>query len=252
MSNSVNIFQIALTDIRPVKALMGIAATSINSASNVNNKELTNLHDIDVMLMDKFIEYVRKGTNADLKSFLDDMLSFIDSNTGDKLKDSPEGKRYFFRWEHFHDLCNIAVGNFDVQAIERFIASRKHAAKLMEILNNEREGVRANELAKKLDNMKNPQLSRLLNEAEDEELVIRERLNKKCTVVKLSPAGIAYMEEKALSTENVDSETQTNNDDNIHALFNADIPDGIPSKRKEVICGLSGERPMKHFSGVNV
>lgn len=79
MATSADIFQTALTSAKPVEALLDIAATSIQ------NKEFDSLHDVDVMLIDRFIEFIRSGTHDDLHAFLYSILSFTDSNAADAL-----------------------------------------------------------------------------------------------------------------------------------------------------------------------
>jgi len=187
--STIDTFETAMGSNEPIKALLGIATDILN------RNEIEELHDVDVMLMDQFIDAVRNGTAADLKSFLYDILSFVDSNRGDTLKENEDGKRYFYRWEHFHDLCSIAAGNFDLQTAGKFVASRKHGADIMAILNENRDGIRPKTLAERLG-ISQPQIAKLLKEFEQENLIVRERHNNKLTYVKLSPSGRVYMEDK--------------------------------------------------------
>src|SRR4030066_2255187 len=101
------IAKVGLTSPEPVKAILDMATTAIQ------NKDLDVIHDVDVMLMDRFIEFVRNGTHDDLDSFLHKILSFIDSSEAGELKKLDEGQMYFHRWEHFHGMCNMAIENYD-------------------------------------------------------------------------------------------------------------------------------------------
>jgi len=161
---SATIFDTALTAIRPIKALMDIAEQSINQGALDNN-----LHNIDAMLTGTAVDYIRKGMPDQIDAFADDMLAFLDSNLGDTLKSSNEGKRFYYRWEHFVDLCSAAVDNYDPRSMARFIASRKHGQGLMQ-------------------------------KFEDRDLVVRER-EKKFTLVRLDFLGRAYMSDEESEME---------------------------------------------------
>jgi hypothetical protein len=184
-----SLFEAALTAKRPVKVLMKTAADSIKK------DEQENLHDIDALLTGMVVDYVRKGTPDDLDTFADDMLAFLDSAGGDTLKSSEPGRRYYDRWEHCIDLCTTALSNYDPQSVGRFVASRKHGKRLMQILFENTDGIRAVDLAKALE-ISDQNLAKLLREFEDQSLVVRQR-QKKCTLVQLDFLGKAFMADEA-------------------------------------------------------
>ena len=217
---SATIFEAALTAGRPVKALMDIAEQSINQGALDNN-----LHNIDAMLTGTAVDYIRKGTPDQIDAFADDMLAFLDSNLGDRLKSSNEGKRYYYRWEHFVDLCSAAVDNYDPQSAARFIASRKHGQRLMQVLFENIAGLRSKDLAQLLG-ISSQHLAKLLREFEDRDLVVRER-EKKFTIVRLDFLGRAYM-----GDEKSEMEPTT--------VF---MEDDMDAEMKLIIGGLAGKDP---------
>ncbi len=190
---SATIFEVALTAERPVNVLMEMAKQSVNQG------EQDNLHNIDAMLTGMIVDYIRRGTSDHLDSFADDMLAFLDSNIGDKLKSSDKGRQYYYRWEHYIDLCSTAVDNYDLQSMTRFIASRKHGPRLMQVLFENIEGLRSKNLAQLLG-ISSQHLAKLLKEFEDRDLVVRER-EKKFTLVRLDFLGRAYMSDEKAEIE---------------------------------------------------
>jgi len=217
---SATIFEAALTAGRPVKALMDIAEQSINRGAWDNN-----LHNIDAMLTGTAVDYIRKGTPDQINAFADDMLAFLDSNIGDKLKSSDEGRQYYYRWEHYIDLCSTAVDNYDPQSMTRFIASRKHGIGLMQVLFENMEGVRSKDLAQLLG-ISSQHLAKLLREFEDHDLVVRER-EKKFTIVRLDFLGRAYMSDEEAVVEPT-------------TVF---MEDDMDAEMKLIIGGLAGKDP---------
>ncbi|MBW2570586.1 MAG: hypothetical protein JRE47_14785 [Deltaproteobacteria bacterium] len=217
---SATIFDTALTAIRPIKALMDIAEQSINQGALDNN-----LHNIDAMLTGTAVDYIRKGMPDQIDAFADDMLAFLDSNLGDTLKSSNEGKRFYYRWEHFVDLCSAAVDNYDPRSMARFIASRKHGQGLMQILFENIAGLRSKDLAQLLG-ISSQQLAKLLREFEDRDLVVRER-EKKFTLVRLDFLGRAYMSDEESEMEPI-------------TVF---MEDDMDAEMKQRIGGLTDKTP---------
>lgn len=216
---STTIFEVALTAGRPVNVLMEIAKQSVNQG------EQDNLHNIDAMLTGVIVDYIRRGTSNHLDRFADDMLAFLDSNIGDKLKSSDEGRQYYYRWEHSVDLCSIAVDNYDPQSEARFIASRKHGQRLMQVLFENIAGLRSKDLAKLLG-ISTQHLAKLLREFEDRNLVVRER-EKRFTLVRLDFLGRAYMSDEESEME----PTLVSKEDDMDA------------EMKLIIGGLAGKDP---------
>lgn len=216
---STTIFEVALTAERPVNVLMEIAKQSVNQG------EQDNLHNIDAMLTGLIVDYIRRGTSDHLDRFADDMLAFLDSNIGDKLKSSDEGRQYYYRWEHFVDLCSAAVDNYDPQSEARFIASRKHGQRLMQVLFENIEGVRSKDLAQLLG-ISSQYLAKLLREFEDRNLVVRDR-EKKFTLVRLDFLGRAYMSDEETEMEPI-------------TVF---MEDDMDAEMKLKIGGLTGKAP---------
>ncbi len=181
------IIEISLSSKRPVKDLMEMANQFMETMN------MDGLYDIDVALTGLLIDYIRKGTGDLFEAFTDDMLAFLDSSDGDHLKSAREGERYFHRWEHLVDFSRIAFEDYDPGMTARFIASRKHGKKLLQIVYKNRVGIRAKELAKKLA-ISSQQLAKLLREFEEHDLVIREK-GKKMTLVHIGFMGRVYMSE---------------------------------------------------------
>ena len=181
------IIEISLSSKRPVKDLMEMA----NQLMETMNTD--GLYDIDVALTGLLIDYIRKGTGDLFEAFTDDMLAFLDSSDGDHLKSAREGERYFHRWEHLVDFSRIAFEDYDPGMTARFIASRKHGKKLLQVVYKNRDGIRAKDLAEQLG-ISNQQLAKLLRELEDHDLVLRER-GKKMTLVHMGFMGRVYMSE---------------------------------------------------------
>lgn len=187
ISSSVKILETALMAKDPFKTLLKMAEDFIKSGN------FDELYNIDVMLTDRFIEYLRNGTIDDLEAFIYDVLAFTDSEIGDQLKEIEDGKSYFYRWEHFHDLCDAAIKGYDPKLIKRLIESRKHGGELMAILFENKDGIRHNELSKKLGI--SPQyLSKLLREFQEHDLVTRDSKDK-VSIIRLGITGREYMKE---------------------------------------------------------
>jgi DNA-binding MarR family transcriptional regulator len=187
ISSSVKIFETALTAKDPFKELLKMAKDFIEKGN------FDDLRNIDVMLTSSFIEYLRNGNIDDLEAFIYDVLAFTDTQLGDQLKESQEGKRYFYRWEHFHDLCDTAIENYDPELMKRFIQSRKYGKDLMAILSQYKDGIRHNELSNKLGI--SPQyLSKLLKEFQEHDLVTRDSKDK-VSIIRLGITGREYMKE---------------------------------------------------------
>jgi DNA-binding transcriptional ArsR family regulator len=179
------ILEITLSSKRPVKDLIEMASQFMES------RDMDGLYDIDVALTGLLIDYIRKGTGDLFEAFTDDMSAFLDSSDGDHLKSTREGERYFHRWEHLVDFSRIAFEKYDPDMIARFIASRKHGKNLLQVVYKNTDGIRVKDLAEQLD-MSAPQLSKLLRELEDHDLVIREK-GKKMTLVHLDFLGRVYI-----------------------------------------------------------
>jgi DNA-binding MarR family transcriptional regulator len=223
ISSSVKILETALMAKDPFKTLFKMAADFITKGN------LNELYNIDVMLIDRFIEYLRNGTIDDLKAFIYDVLAFTYSKTGDQLKESEEGKRYFYRWEHYHDLCDAAIEGYDPQLIKRLIESRKHGEELMTLLFRNKDGIRHNELSKKLGI--SPQyLSKLLKEFQEHDLVTRDSKDK-VSIIRLGITGREYMKESEdhLSYE----ENQQIDDDSEDYRITASTAAIIAQKKEE-------------------
>jgi CRP-like cAMP-binding protein len=185
LSDSVIIFEAALTSREPVKELLKMAADYIRK------DEMENLNDIDVMLIDRFIEFLRQGTGDDLNDFQAAILSFTDNEMGQQLKLNEAGKRFFHRWDHFHDLCDAAIENYDPQQTKRFIESKKRGKELMQLLFENPEGIRHNELSSKLG-ISPQNLSKLIREFQEHQLISKER-NNKVSIIKPGITGRAYL-----------------------------------------------------------
>jgi DNA-binding MarR family transcriptional regulator len=187
ISSSVKILETALMAKDPFKILLKMAEDFIKIGN------FDELYNIDVMLTDRFIEYLRNGTIDDLEAFIYDVLAFTDSEIGDQLKEIEDGKSYFYRWEHFHDLCDAAIEGYDPKLIKRLIESRKHGEELMAILFQYKDGIRHNELSLKLGI--SPQyLSKLLREFQEHDLVTRDSKDK-VSIIRLGITGREYMKE---------------------------------------------------------
>jgi DNA-binding MarR family transcriptional regulator len=202
ISKSVKALETALTAKYPIKELFKMAADF------TRKNEIDGLVNIDVMLSDRFIEYLRNGTINDLDAFQSNVLSFTDSEIGDRLKENQEGKKYFHRWYHFLDLCQMAVENYDPELTKRFIESRKYGKELMNLLDQNPNGIRHIELSKKLEI--SPQyLSKLLREFQEHNLISRVR-KKKVSIIKLGLTGRAYMRENENHLPSEDDEYYLN------------------------------------------
>lgn len=182
------ILETSITSEKPVKDLMVLAGQF------VENMNTDGLHDIDVALTGLLIDFIRHGTLDMFDTFIEDMLIFLDSDNGDRLKSFIEGERYFYRWEHLVDFSRMTFEEYDPDMTARFIASRKYGVRLLEIVSENTDGIRVKELAKKLD-ISNQQLAKLLREFEEHDLVEREK-GKKMTLVHLGFMGRVYMSEK--------------------------------------------------------
>ncbi|MCK5320138.1 hypothetical protein KAJ61_01985 [Candidatus Parcubacteria bacterium] len=161
---SAAIFDIALTAKRPVKTLMEMAKKF------VNHGDWDNIHSIDAVLTGMIVDYIRRGILGHQNMFADDMLAFLDSNIGDKLKSSDEGRQYYCRWEHSIDLCHAAIDNYEPNAMTRFIESKKHGKNLMQILHRHLNGVRVLDLSGWL-NINDLTLTNLLKDFESQNLI---------------------------------------------------------------------------------
>jgi hypothetical protein len=103
---------------RPADDLLEIAKNYVAKG------DVAACHDIDIMLMDRYIKFVRNGTYDDLDKFLLDILSHLDGQFGDMLKSTEAGREYFERWMHFHDLCMVAVENYDFEMAKRSLSQK--------------------------------------------------------------------------------------------------------------------------------
>jgi hypothetical protein len=187
LNESAEIFKKALTEERPVHALLDL----INSFSEHDLKTIWN---VDVMLSGRFIDFVRNGTKDDFDLFIHALLSFLHGDKGDLLRKMHDGERYYYRWEHFQDLCDAALEDYDSSFTERFVASRKQGNRLMEILFSAKEGLRHKELAA-VANISPQYLSKLLRDFKEQRLITVKR-DGKASLVRLSFLGEAFMHEK--------------------------------------------------------
>ncbi len=185
------VFDATLSSKNPVEKLIEMAAEC------VRKNEPEKYDAIDVMLIERFIEYLRQGNIDDLNAFHDTILSFIDSDIGDRLELSKEGRKFFYRWQHLLDLCTTAVDNYHPQASRRFVEARKHGTELIELLYYNEKGIRHNELSNRL-HLSPPYLSKLLREFQEYDLITREKKNK-VSIIKLGISGKAYMKERMQS-----------------------------------------------------
>lgn len=204
-SGSSKAFSTALTAKDPFKELLKMAADFVRKG------DINSLYNIDVMLNDRFVEYLRNGNIDDLETFQMDVLYFTDGETGTQLKESEEGEKYFYRWHHFLDLFQLAIGNYDPALIKRFVESRKYGKEMLTLLYDRPDGIRHNELSKKLDI--SPQyLSKLLREFQAHDLVSRERKNK-VSMITLGLIGRAYMKENQDHPAREEAEYHINTED---------------------------------------
>ncbi len=178
---------LALSSKEPIKALLKRAEGFIR------DKNTEGLHEIDVVLNDRFIHFIRMGTMSQLNHFKISMLAFTDSPHGNRLKRWEPGRSYYYRWRHFHDLCDIAAENYDTQMVKRFVESKKHGKELLRFLYENIDGIRHRTLAEML-NISRQNLNKLILAFEAHNLITRER-GTKHTVVKLDLHGRAFMEE---------------------------------------------------------
>lgn len=198
MDTAAKALETALTAKDPIKALMDMAKEFLSQG------RMENLHEIDIVLGGRFIDYVRRGTKDDLESLAHNLLAFIEGKNGDRLQSLDDGRTYYERWEHLCDLAEFALENYDPEFITRFIASRKRGEELMKVLYHSRDGVRANDLAKRLG-ISPPNLAKLLREFEKENLIIREREGK-TTLVRLDFPGRAFLAGKESPLEKPEKE----------------------------------------------
>ncbi len=183
-----NVLEVSQTSDEPIKELLDIAKEAIK------NKDKNTLYDVDLCLSDKFIEYIRSGTLENLKTFLYTTLLFTETDNAETLENSEEFKDYFYRWEHFISLCDIASKNYDPKLVERTVKGSKHGLKLLQLLYKS-DGKRPAELEKELD-IKSSQLSRLINDFEYHNLIFREKFKEnKTTIVHLSYIGKTFIED---------------------------------------------------------
>jgi DNA-binding MarR family transcriptional regulator len=199
-NTSTDIYHAVLNSEEPIKALMDLTAAYLERG------DMGSLYDVDLMLIDRFIDCVRNSPAEDLDAFIYPLLAFLDSDTGDRLKTFDKGERLFHRWEHLYDLSSHAMESYDPRHIPRFVASRKHGKQLLEALHGAKDGMRVRDLAKELG-ISQQYLAKLLREFEKEDLVLRER-GKGGTFARLGFAGRVYM------AEILDSELEAATGDN--------------------------------------
>ncbi len=187
LDHAATVLETAIVSERPIEALLDMAAGYIATG------EPKKLHEIDIVLNGRFVELIRNGDKDEVEAALYAFLALLDSKKGDTLKRDPASAKYYHRWEHLNDLCGYALDNYDPNFPSRFLKSRKHGPRLMRILNENPDGVRAKNLADKLG--VSPQnLAKLLREFEKEDLIKRRR-TKGATIVRLGFLGMAYMAE---------------------------------------------------------
>jgi hypothetical protein len=200
MNSTAIIFETALTSEKPVRALLDMAEAYLEKEMLPENEERTEaFQDIDAMLNGLFVKYVQRGTGEDFEHFIDDILAFVDSKKGDTLKELSGCERFYYRWDHFHDLCTVVLENYDASFTERFITSRKHGPELMEILFANPDGIRHNVLATTL-RISPQHLSKLLRELGGHGLINIEK-RKGAAFVKHSFIGRVHMSGKKDSEE---------------------------------------------------
>lgn len=186
-----------LTKENPIRALLNLADESIQKATQGDAAGAERLQDIDGMLSGLFVEYVQSGSRADFDNFIDMLLAFLDSRKGDRLKEIAGGNRYYYRWDHFHDLCTVVLENYDASRVDRFVASRKHAPELMQTLFDNPDGVRHKDLADRLG-ISAQHLSKLLKEIKEYRLINVDK-GSATAFVKLSLLGRVHMSKEESS-----------------------------------------------------
>jgi len=180
----VEILETALNTEDPIKALMDMVEISLYLDQEKN------FYDIDIVLGEMFINYIRQDTKDNLESLVHTLLAFIDSNNGDRLQSLDEGKIYYERWEHLCDLASFALENYYPEFITRFITSHKHGKELMAILYHNRDGLYTNDLMHRFG-ITTQNLITLLIEFEKENLIVLD-LGIRTSLVKLDFLGRVY------------------------------------------------------------
>jgi len=186
---SVSLLDTAARSIEPVKELLRHADGFIET------RDYDGVDVIDNLLMSVLVRLLRAGSKAALDSSVMELLAFIETLDDDARND--ERLRWFMdRWKHTYQILDRAAGKYDHQYAGRFIKSKKFGQRLMLALRNNPDGLTVSELAKELDNMAVPQLSRLLAEFDDFDLIEKSRDGTRVTA-RLSVLGRVYMEKES-------------------------------------------------------
>lgn len=107
MNVTANILEISMSSKEPAKELFNLARQFVEKHEGLHfQRDPKFLHDIDVALTSIFIDCISDENK--INDFMYAMLSLIDSKIGDSMEQG-ELKRYYYKWKHFHDLCNKAV-----------------------------------------------------------------------------------------------------------------------------------------------
>jgi DNA-binding transcriptional ArsR family regulator len=186
---TIKLFNIVARNREPVKELLAHAVGFVESRDYINMKVIDNL------LTGVLVRLIRTGSKDDLDSSVLELLDFIGSrDEGEKADDKLAV--YLARWKHLYEVLDRAAGKYDHNYAERFISSRKHGRRLMELLRDNPEGLTVSALAEMLDKMAVPQLSRMLVEFEEFGLIERIRDGRNVTA-RLSIIGLAYIEKES-------------------------------------------------------
>ncbi len=192
-NDTAKIFDTALGSKDPIKALLDIARDFVKEGN------IERIHDVDVMLHERCLEYLRKGTKEDIDSFISCLNAFVDSEDGESLSALSKEKNYTERWDHLSELCYMVVENSDPELVYRLVEGRKNGGNLVDLL--QKEGLmRFKDLAERL-RISNQNLAKLVREFEREDIVERVR-DRKSTFVQLGFMGRVYVAEHGSQEQN--------------------------------------------------
>ncbi|MCP4688021.1 MAG: MarR family transcriptional regulator [Desulfobacterales bacterium] len=172
---------------RPIETLLDMAGDCIATG------ELKKLPEIDLVINGRFVELIRNGDRGELESVLQALQALLNGEKNHALKRDAAYEKYYYRWENLFDLCGRALENYDMVFTARLLKARKHGARMMCILKENPDGVRAKKLSEKLG-ISPPHLAKLLKEFEETGLIARQK-TRGATSVLLGLLGAAYMAE---------------------------------------------------------
>jgi hypothetical protein len=185
LNASAKIFQLAMTSQNPAEALLSMVPKFLEKG------DMESINVIDVMLNGRFVLFSRNLDFEKIEEFAYQIVAFLESPCGEKLRKTPQGARFFWRWEQLRDLSDFVIENRSRDFTEQFVNEKRHGRELLQILQSNPEGMSIADLSKQLSIGKKA-CAQLIRDFIREDLVKIDRKGRK-NIILLGFMGKVFM-----------------------------------------------------------